>query len=291
MLRGGAVALAVLASPTGGAVAVPVGEAAGGYLTAGELRTLRALTDRVVPADLDPGAVVARCAEAIDALLAAFRTDPPRIYAGAPFSDRSGSPVNHFAEFLPLDAYEQMAWRLRIEGSGGRPELERNGPVVGLQAIYRDGLAALDRAAGPRSFAGLTPVERDLLLRTSRDPAVASLTDVAVLHTFELMYGAPEYGGNADLVGWSYTRFDGDVQPRGWTREEIEQRDHGSPPLPALSDLSSGVPVGELLAGVALAQPETVMGLTAHADGRLGVLQERVRSLMEQAQRGMRNGW
>ena len=35
------------------------------------------------------------------------------------------------------------------------------------------------------------------------------------------MYGAPEYGGNRDLVGWRYIDFEGDVQPRGYTDEEV----------------------------------------------------------------------
>ena len=38
---------------------------------------------------------------------------------------------------------EELAWRTRIEGSQGLPEREFNGPVVGLQQRYRDGLAAL----------------------------------------------------------------------------------------------------------------------------------------------------
>ena len=32
---------------------------------------------------------------------------------------------------------------MRLEGSMGRPEREFNGPVVGLQERYREGLAAL----------------------------------------------------------------------------------------------------------------------------------------------------
>ncbi len=37
------------------------------------------------------------------------------------------------------------------------------------------------------------------------------------------MYGAPEYGGNQGLVGWSYIGFLGDVQPRGYSDEEVSQ--------------------------------------------------------------------
>lgn len=91
----------------GGTVALGLPDDAPVFLSPEELETLRALVDRFIPGqpeDTDPGAVVAGCAEAIDALLGAFSFDPPLIYAGAPFSDRAGSPVNHFLEFLPLDA-------------------------------------------------------------------------------------------------------------------------------------------------------------------------------------------
>ena len=39
------------------------------------------------------------------------------------------------------------------------------------------------------------------MLRGADDPDVAALVDVAFPHTLEFMYGAPEYGGNRDLVG------------------------------------------------------------------------------------------
>ena len=42
-------------------------------------------------------------------------------------------------------------------------------------------------------------------------------------HACEGMYGAPEYGGNRDLVGWSNIGYAGDVQPRGWSDAEVSQ--------------------------------------------------------------------
>ena len=38
---------------------------------------------------------------------------------------------------------QELAWRTRIEGSERRAEREFNGPVVGLQQLYREGIAAL----------------------------------------------------------------------------------------------------------------------------------------------------
>jgi hypothetical protein len=37
------------------------------------------------------------------------------------------------------------------------------------------------------------------------------------------MYGAPEYGGNRGCVGWNYIDYEGDVQPRGYSDEEVSQ--------------------------------------------------------------------
>jgi len=37
------------------------------------------------------------------------------------------------------------------------------------------------------------------------------------------MYAAPEYGGNRGLAGWQAVGFEGDVQPRGYTDDEVSQ--------------------------------------------------------------------
>lgn len=291
LLGAAAAGLAVLVPLGGGgrAIAVPVGSEAARYLDDRQLATLRAVVDRIVPADLDPGAVAAGCAEAIDALLGAFETDPPRIFAGAPFSDRAGSDVNHFEQFLTLDRYEEMAWRLQIQGSGGNPDLQFNGLVKGFQQIYVDGLAALDEAVLLGRFASATAVERDLILQTSDDPLVKDLLDIAVPHTLQFMYGAPEYGGNAELVGWAYTAFDGDVQPRGWTREEIEERDAASP-FDGL-ELPTVLGTDRLVTALALSNPELVMGLQAASGGKLSGLRERVDSIVSDTLEGVRHGW
>jgi hypothetical protein len=254
VLRDGtALAVAVMsagaAGPFGGiAVGVTPGRAA--YLTEEELQTLRGLTDIFIPGkpfDADHGAIAAGCAEAIDALLGAFKVKPPRIYAGGPFSDRAGSPVNHFEDFLRLDAYERKAWRLRIEGSRGRPELEWGGAVKGWQAVYREGIASLEEAAGERRFADLSPLERERIVRTGNE-AVADLVDIAWPHTYQFMYGAPEYGGNRDLIAWKYANWDGDVHPRGYTREDVEEPHPEQQPLSAadLALLRRALPLAAL---------------------------------------------
>ncbi len=43
-------------------------------------------------------------------------------------------------------------------------------------------------------------------------------------HACEGAYGAPEYEGNRDLAGWRAIGYEGDVQPRGYTDEEVSGR-------------------------------------------------------------------
>ena len=275
LTRRGLLAAAGVATFTGalgthaGSVAVPLTTGTDGprFLDDHELETLRAVVDRVVPGppdDATPGAVQARCAEAIDALLAAFSVSPPRIYAGAPFSDRGGATRNDFEDFLALDRYERKAWRRRITRPG-----------TGYQDVYRHGLAAVDAAAGPAGFATLPGPARDVVLRGSSDPAVTALVDVVVPHTLELMYGAPEYGGNHELVGWEITSFEGDVQPRGWTREQVE-----SPELDPTSALPLPSGVG---AAAALGSAELVHGVLARSGGTYRGLRAEVGALTRTA--------
>jgi hypothetical protein len=256
------------------AVALPLGADRARYLSPARLDTLRAVVDRIVPADDGtPGAVAARCHEAIDALLGAFDTDPPRIYAGGPFSDRGGSPVNHFARFLPLDAYERRAWRLRIHGSRGRRRLQRNGPVIGYQQVYARGLDALARSTP--GFAVLPGPARDLVLRNASDPDVTAMLSLATAHTFETCFGAPEYGGNHLGVAWEVIGFDGDRQPRGYTRDEV--RSPGTEPLPVLEVEQVVARFGPALA---MATSEAMLGpLTATTTGHDAVI-EHVQGLL-----------
>lgn len=264
-LSGGAVLTAWLPLSGCGTSSAPAASASGPgatpratFLTVDERRTLNALVDRMIPPDTDPGAAEAGCGDAIDALLAAFLTDPPFIYAGAPFSDRGGAADNDFLRFLPLDDYEAMAWRLTIEGSRGDPALEFNGPVRGLQQIYREGLARLDARAstltaatlpaavgdgvadtplaelialtetlsGREGFADLPAPLQEVILRDESDALVQELVDVAFPGTLDAMYGPPEYGGNQGLAGWAFTAFDGDTQPTGYSDSEVVQPDN-----------------------------------------------------------------
>jgi hypothetical protein len=146
--------------------------------------------------------------------LGAFTFDPPRIWAGGPLSGRAGGEAG-FGEFLPLSRLEELAWRTRIEGSQGIPERERNGAVIGWQQQYRKGLAALGA-----DYCAITAKEQDVRL-----DALPEFKALFYEHACEGAYAAPEYGGNRDLLGWTAIGYDGDVQPRGYTDEEVSGRE------------------------------------------------------------------
>jgi len=231
-------------------VSAPGPGQAGRFLTAHELDTLRALTARFVPGppdDPDPGALEAGVAEAIDLLLAAFTLDPPLIHAGGPFSDRAGATHDDFADFVPLDAHAALGWRIRLEGSQGLPAREFAGPVTGLQEIYRSGLAHLDERSQQAfgvDFKDAPGPAQDLLLSDQTDGDLQNFVGAALANTLEAMYGPPEYGGNQGLVGWGYTRWPGDLQPRGSTDAEVSQPgpDTGSITGAMLDDLQRFLP-------------------------------------------------
>ncbi len=183
------------------------------WLTDDEHRTLSAALDVVLPGDgTSPGAGEMGGADYVDQLLGAFTFDPPRIWAGGPFSGRAGGEPG-FDQWLALGALDELAWRIRIEGSQDRPEREFNGAVIGWQERYRTGLAALGG-----DFAELDPDTRKARLRDTLD------RDFRILlfeHACEALYGDPVYGGNQDRHAWTAIAFDGDVQPRGWTDAEV----------------------------------------------------------------------
>jgi hypothetical protein len=182
------------------------------FFTDDQYRIIEAVCAQLIPTDNDPGAREAGVADYIDGLLGAFTFDPPRVWAGGAFSGRFGGSPG-FANFHCLSPFDELAWRIRIEGSLGIPEREWNGPVEGLQERYAAGLELLGA-----DFADVAADEQERRLR-----AHEAFTMLVYEHACEGMYGAPEYGGNRNGTGWSYIGFAGDVQPRGYTDEEVSQ--------------------------------------------------------------------
>ncbi|HVA09030.1 MAG TPA: gluconate 2-dehydrogenase subunit 3 family protein [Acidimicrobiales bacterium] len=181
------------------------------WLNESEYAVLQAACAQMMPSDQDAaGAEEAGVADYIDTFLGAFTFDPPRIWAGGPTSGRMGGDAR-FASFHHLSKLDELAWRMRIEGSLGLPEREFNGPVIGLQERYRKGLAALGA-----DFAEVDGKEQRRRLRADEE-----FCELLYGHCCEGMYGAPEYGGNRDGVGWANIGRLGDVQPRGYSDAEV----------------------------------------------------------------------
>jgi hypothetical protein len=242
--------------------AAPAAGQAGLYLTAHQLDALRAVTVRLVPGvaegEPDAGASEAGCAEAIDALLAAFTFSPPLIHAGGPFSGRAPTPggagsMDDFAHFVPLDAQATEGWRIRIEGPTAEQAATFAAGVVGLKQIYTDGLRHLDERAGQlgaSNFVSLPAPAQDAILSDQTDPAVQTFVSAALANTLEALYGPPEYRGNRDRVGWKTTNWDGDVQPRGYTPEQVSEPDPAAP-TPPLSPREAHEALGKYLVALA----------------------------------------
>lgn len=182
------------------------------FFTDEEYGLVRRVCACLIPTDRDPGAEEAGVVDYIDVLLGAFRFDPPRIWAGGPFSGRRGGRPS-FGDFIPLNRLEELGWRIRIEGSLGLPEREFNGPVTGLQQRYREGLARLGA-----DFVGLARHAQEERLRR---PEHEEFVRLVYEHACEGMYGPPEYGGNRAQVGWAYIGFEGDSQPAGYRAGQV----------------------------------------------------------------------
>jgi len=188
------------------------------FFNAHQAGVIREATARMIPGPLDdpleaghPGAREANVVRYIDVLLAAFSHDPPRIHASGPWSDRSGGDEDYMENFVPLTPFQEATWRKRI---------------AGLQVMYRNGIAALDAAAGG-DYAGASAGKKDSTLNDAGD-----FRDVLFVHAIEGFLSVPEYGGNQDLVGWKEISWKGDSQPRGYTAAEIGESDGLDPVVP-----------------------------------------------------------
>ncbi len=249
---GGALALLAFAPPARvqALIAETARSGVGRFLSGAELATLRAVCDRLVPGpprDPGPGAVEARAPEAIDLLLGAFSVRPPLIHAGGPFSGRAGGGRDNFAQFEPMDRHAELGWRIRLEGPRNRRERAFAGGVVGLQEVYRTGVARLDvlaRHGGAASFAAADGALQDSLLAAKHEPLVSRLTGVAMGQALDATFGPPEYGGNLNLVGWRRLGWAGDTQPRGWDPSAVTHADPGTSAVPA----SAAADIGRRLA-------------------------------------------
>src|SRR5579884_3369455 len=105
--------------------------ARGRFFTRHERATLRALVDRIIPPDRDPGAAALGAEDYIEGLLTALDRHRPFVFAGGPFSNRNpfpdntdGTPSHHrphdsFRRFLPLTRLQTLYWRAQLFRSAG----------------------------------------------------------------------------------------------------------------------------------------------------------------------------
>jgi hypothetical protein len=190
----------------------PAASAEAGYrfLSEHQAAVLDAATRRLIPGPEDhllerghPGAHEANVVGYLDNMLSAFTFSPPAVHAGGPWSNRAGGTQDYMAEFVPLDRAQTYAWQQRI---------------ADYREKYTNGIALLDQLAGG-DFTTVSRLRQDSILAQGQ---AVSFTGLLFGHTIEGMYAVPEYGGNANLVGWRDIKWPGDVQPRGYTNAEVE---------------------------------------------------------------------
>jgi hypothetical protein len=185
-------------------------------------------TARIAPGPEDdpaeaghPGARETGVTGYIDAMLGALATIDaddkdsgghrvPLIFAGGPWSNRHTSGPDLMASFIALDPVSSIAWRERL---------------AGWQRQYASGIATLDKLAGG-DFTKAAPADQDKILAQSQ---VSTFLSLLFEHTIEGMYSNPEYGGNRGLAGWKEIDYPGDIQPLGYTSDEVERSDGPDP--------------------------------------------------------------
>jgi hypothetical protein len=192
------------------------------FFTDHEAAVIEDATARIAPGPGDdpaeaghPGAREAGVTDYIDRLLGMLSGlgeagAPVPVFAGGPWSNRHTSGPDLMASFIALDPVRTIAWRRRLSGG---------------QQQYRDGVATLDARAGG-DFTKASPAEQDKILARAD---VGPFRSLLFEHTIEGMYSVPEYGGNRDLVGWKDISYPGDIQPRGYTAEEVSRSDGRDP--------------------------------------------------------------
>lgn len=132
------------------------------------------------------------------------------IFAGGPWSNRHTSGPDLMARFAALDPVAKIAWTKRL---------------ANWRRQYQAGVKALDKLAGG-DFTKASKDKQDKILATA---SVSTFTSLLFEHTIEGLYGAPEYGGNRAGSGWKEIGFPGDIQPRGYTDDEVERSDGHDP--------------------------------------------------------------
>jgi hypothetical protein len=196
------------------------------FFTSHQAAVIEAATARIAPGPADdpaeaghPGAREAGVTGYIDSMLGALGAlgaagsraiSSAMIFAGGPWSNRHTSGPDLMARFIELDPVARITWRRRLQA---------------WQQQYQQGVATLDKLAGG-DFTKASHAEQDKILAGS---GASTFTSLLFEHTIEGLYSAPEYGGNQGLAGWKDIGFPGDIQPRGYTADEVSRSDGPDP--------------------------------------------------------------
>lgn len=164
--------------------------------------TIEAATERIIPADRDPGALEAGVINYIERILA--------------FDDND--------EAVPREEVRSIA-NFYLGSTTGRTEEQQNALFkiqgFGIQArqLYLDGVLELDKLSqdqfGVEGFCSLQLSQKDRVLTVLEERA-SPFFSLLVRHTMEGFYGDPRHGGNKDRVGWTLLGFSGPRFPDGY---------------------------------------------------------------------------
>jgi gluconate 2-dehydrogenase gamma chain len=172
-----------------GAADYPPGWVDRRFLTAAEIRTIEAITERLIPADADgPGARDAGVVRFIDSQLAGWYGRGQRWYMQGPFPE-------------PLDTQGYQTHHTPAQ-------------------LIREGLTALDAhvrsANADADFASLPEEQQIAILQRLENQEInfdsvpgALFFSFLLEMTIEGYFCDPVHGGNRDMAGWRYVGFPG----------------------------------------------------------------------------------
>jgi hypothetical protein len=202
------------------------------YFSQSQRATIETIAGTLIPEDATVGAIESGAVEYIDRYLAAFNSGNPDIFRSGPFSGRepfpdpvtgaasNSFPENLFLQVLPMSRMQELAFRREFFGSTAIPNGAINSPLVddwpGIHDLYDQAIMQLDAAASAAGVGQFSALNESQQL-DAFDQTDQRFRSLFLTHLAEGMFGAPEYGGNANLVTWRDYYYDGDSQPLGHT--------------------------------------------------------------------------
>src|SRR5215470_9742246 len=109
------------------------------FLDPHEYAVVEAAADRLIPPlDAHPGGAALGVADYVDNLLGAFTFDPPRIFAGGPFSGRAGGEEQD-RRIRAQGELRTLFYTHACEGAYGPPEYGGNTDLAAWTAIQFPG--------------------------------------------------------------------------------------------------------------------------------------------------------